>query len=535
MTSSQRFRRVPNRTVLSLFLYGLLIFGTTACADPAQVAAENGALAANYLQTGDLPAAREAVNAALTARDDDISLHLLRGRIEYAAGDQEAAYSAFYNALALDPVNPEALQGVSQLGLANGNLTESLKATERILSMAPEQPDALLIRGMHALSRRKFDEAAEYADTLLSVAPENDDARILRARALYQLGRKDEALAAVGGRGNLSDRPITSGTALTRLEIFRDQRDAAGMAAEFQRLRGLRPDDTALRLDEANFAFKRGNYEAANGLLVAVMTDANLDPPVAAGAAEQAVAMWTEYGLESVTDGDWQRLATGTSAESRARIARYLLDREMPGRARPFIAGLEGKERLALGARLQAARGDARAALALANRVLGQDATYCSALVASSQALLHLRRVDKAVENGQLASIECPDRVDGYLAAARAYTAWNRSTAANRVFAEGFDALPQNLLLATAFAQSLLERERGREAVAITRRYTRDNASSVAGWKLYGKACAEANRNCVQEARTKGADAATRYGADLPPGQLRPNGLFGRFVTRSAN
>lgn len=516
-----------------LFAALAILLGLTACSDNAQTAAEQGAAAEAFLQAGDIPAARDAIREAIDARDDISDLHILRGRIEVAAGNNEAAYGAFYNAMSLDPLNMMALQGVSQIGLATGNLDESFDATERILSIAPNDPQALLVRGLHALARRRHEEALNYANRTLEVAPGQESAQILKARALFLEERREEALDAVGGWPRDETQPITPAIAQTRLEIFREQENRLGMEEEFRRLRGLRPDDADLRFDEANFRAKAGDREEAVELVFDALSEPELDDGEAAERAARAVRQWSEHGIPSIPAARWQALSNNAAQPVREIVARYLLLKGRYDLAGGFIASLDGLEKQALGAQLQVAQGDARNAFSVANRVLRQDATHCSALIAASQAARSLRRTQKAVELGQLAATECPDRPAAFDAAANAYTAWNRPTAAERIYAQGLDAMPQNLDLVRSYATWLLANGQDRQSVAIMRRYTRDNPSSVAAWNLYEEVCRKADRSCVAEAQRNASAASTRYGFDLPPGRLRPNGLFGRFVTRS--
>jgi hypothetical protein len=44
--------------------------------------------------------------------------------------------------------------------------------------------------------------------------------------------------------------------------------------------------------------------------------------------------------------------------------------------------------------------------------------------------------------------------------------------------------------------------------------------------------CARLRQDCLRDAETGLANAATIYGIDLPPGQAPPNGLFGRIIAR---
>ena len=429
MQTIQSIHPVPFRTKRNLLAAGLLAFALAACSNSAEKAAEAGALADYHLRNGNLLEARRAIGEAIEEKDDIVDLHLLRGRIEFAGGNRTAAFNAYYNALALDPLNSEALQAVSQIGVSTGNIREAEDAADRILSISPGQPDALLVKGLIALARRREGEALRFAEEALTLQPGNENASILKARALYLQGKPDEALAAIGGSGE-GEGPISEGVALTRLEIFRQKGDAAGMAREFTRLRNLRPADSNLRLDEANFRFKREEPAAADDLLLQVLTqpeEQNTEQGItSAEVARQAVAIWQQHGSHSMASPDWAQIASSASPDAREVVARYLLQAGKSTEAGRIIASLNGNTRRALAARLQVATGDLRGGATGAAAVLKDDATHCDALVAQSEAQLALGRPELAVRAGQRAAAECPDRTEAAIAAALAYTAFER-------------------------------------------------------------------------------------------------------------
>ena len=355
MHTIQSFRFVPFRSGRNLLLTCLAAAALTACSDRAEQAAEAGAVADYHFRAGNLLEARRAIGEAIGYKDDMVDLHLLRGRIEFAAGNRTAVFDAYYNALALDPLNNEALQAVSQIGVTTGNIREAEDAADRILSLSPAQPDALLVKGLIALARRRENEALRFAEDALTLQPDNENARILKARTLYLQGKPDAALATIGGADG-GEGQITEGVALTRLEIFRQQQDAAGLAREFARLRNQRPFDSALRLDEANFRFKTGEPAAANDLLVRVLTQAeeqNLEAGIiTADAARQAVDLWRQHGAEGMSDAQWARIAKSAPVDAREVVARYLLEERKLGTAGRLITSLGGDTRRALAARL---------------------------------------------------------------------------------------------------------------------------------------------------------------------------------------
>src|SRR3546814_2272559 len=75
--------------------------------------------------------------------------------------------------------------------------------------------------------------------------PGNEGGVILKARIAVRKGAPRDALAVLAPYG--AARPDTVGVAMTRLEVYRAMRDAAGMREQFARLRRLATDNLDLR------------------------------------------------------------------------------------------------------------------------------------------------------------------------------------------------------------------------------------------------------------------------------------------------
>jgi tetratricopeptide (TPR) repeat protein len=519
MRKSRRLLRIG---ALSWLTFAVL----TACSGSAADAAAAGAVAEQHLSEGNLTAAREAINEAIAERDDIPELHLIRGRIEVASGAINAAYKAYSDALALDPANSEALQAVSQLGLRTGDLRGSLEATERILALAPEQPDALLTRGVHSLIRRQLDEAISYADRILSAQPAHENASILKARALFMKGEPEAALDVMDARADGGNR--SAGVLLTRLEIFRELRRSVDMEREFELLRQVRPDDQALRLDEANFRFKLEHRQIAHDLITRLLTQENTSPLL----RDRAIRVWQEYGVHDLPSSNVEIIRSASPSPSKQAFARFLIEEGKLPQANAILRALSDDDRRSLSARLLAKLGKYEEALRVADSVLARDETECDALIARSEAQVALGRSHPALRWAQRAASECPTYAASWIAAVKGYEALGRLSGVERIYSQALSSNRQNLQLTRGYAEWLLKNGRGREAVAIARRLTREAPALVSGWKYYMSLCARAEENCEADAARGLADARTRFGIDLEPGTLPPNGLFGRFVRR---
>lgn len=508
------------------FLIMCCVLALPACSDRRDEAAQSAFTAQQAYEAGDLQTARNAINEAILARDDVADYHLLRGRIELALNSQGGAYNAFSNALALDATNGQALLGVAELGLTTGHLRESLEATERILTLAPDNRDALLVRGIHSIIKRDYSEAIEYGDKILAIAPGHEAGTVLKARALFMSRRADEALQTLDEISGEASESVAA--ALTRLEIFRTSRRPDQMAAEFARLRELRPDDLALRADEANLRFKMDDRRQAHALIAGILSDSDTD----AGTAELALSLWEEYGVADVPADVLPRIARSGSVPARRALARFLIRQGRAAEANVVLSSIPGNTKGGLTARYLLLAGTDDEGLQLALRVLDQDATDCDALIAASEGSLGKAMPEDGLRFAQVAASECPDQVGSWLANARAYEALGRASGANRAYVQALDANKQSGELTRAYTRWLVSEGRTREAVAMARRLTRYAPALMSGWRHYLDLCRRFQPSCAASAERGLDEARTLLGVDLPPGTSPPNGLFGRLIER---
>lgn len=497
-----------------------------ACGNRNGEAAVDAARAQSLLEQHRIGEARRAIAEAISANDDEPAIYLLKGRIEFAAGAIANAFDAYQNALGLDRTNAEALQAVSQLGLQTGHLRESLAATESLLVLDPKDTAALVTRGLHAIVQRQYDEAGGYADRILAVDPANEGGAILKARVAFLRGDTANALVVLDEFS--AAKPDTAGIALTRLEVSRERRDAAAMARQFVALRTLVPDDRALRLDEANFLFKTGRPVEAIALVAAQLADLKVPPNI----VKSAIDLWRNYAVVDLPEDELRRIAKGGSPQARLSTADYLIDLGKLAAARLMVDGLAGVDRQAVEARLALAEGQADRASSLVDGVLAVDVTNCAALSVRAQAQLDRRNPRSALRSAQQAAAQCPETIAAWSRAAQAYTALDDSENARRMYRQGLAANPQSVEIAKQFVDWLARRGAEDEAVAVARRLTFDAPALSSGWQLYLSTCRHFADPCVGSAGRGLADARTRYGIDLLPGESPPNGLFGRLVAR---
>lgn len=523
----RRFDTVPGVLTGLIFTFTLAVsVSLGACGRSDAAAAEDAARAQSLLEQRRFAEARLLIKEAIKARDDEPQFHILRGRIEMAAGSVSGAYDAYSDAMSLDPANMEALQAVSQLGLQTGHFRESLEATDAILSLVPDDPGALLMRGLHAVIRSRFEEADGFADRILARDPDNEGGVILKARVAVRKGSPERALEVLASYGVA--KPNTVGVAMTRLEIYREMRDAPGLRSQFALLRNLAPDNRELRLDEANFAFKDGRPRDGAALITALLADPKLPdeqlPPI--------MAVWREYAADGPSDPSLGAVAASGTMAARLATAEFLADRRRLSGARTILAGLDPKERAAVDASIAAREARWPEALRMANQVLASDETQCLALTTRAESLLQRGDAVGALRSAQVAVTQCPGQTRAWAFAAEAYARREDMENARRLWRQGVRANSQDAAMSGAYVNWLLANGQEREALAVARRVTHEAPALLSGWRLYQGICFKLEQNCTSLARDGLDNASTLYGVDLLPGQAPPNGLFGRIVSK---
>jgi tetratricopeptide (TPR) repeat protein len=498
----------------------------SGCSDSETDAAQYAAQAGILLEQNRLFEAKQAVGKAISARDDVAEYHLLRGRIEFQAGAVENAYMAYSEALSLNPSSEEALQAISQLGLRVGQLEASIDATDKLLVLNPNQTDALLVRGLHALIRRNHAAATSSADQILSIDPLNEGGVVLKARASFLSGKAEEAAQIL--QDYERSRPNTQAVSLTRLEIYRALRNPKMMAQQFADLNTLLPDDLVIRLDHANFLYKTDKAEDATKLVVKVLAN----KAATRANVQSAVNLLEEYGISDLNAASFRTISSSGIPAARIALSRYFAEKGNVNAATMLLTGMTGVDAGAERAQIALLQGQNVRAQAIVQELLAKDETHCSAL--KTQALLWYSsgRLADSLRAAQSASAECPNRSDLWQVTAKVYSAMNDDINVRRVFAQGLDANKQSESLSRAYSGYLLAHNGSREAIAVARKLTRSAPALNSGWRLYVDICAKAKSSCVDEAKEGLIESQTRFGVDMLPGELLPNGLFGRLVTR---
>jgi tetratricopeptide (TPR) repeat protein len=109
--------------------------------------------------------------------------------------DRAAARKHFERALELDPWNGLALKSLGDLSLAEGKPEHAREHFEAAVASGFSHPDLDLSRARALYLLGRLDEALALADGFLAGRPDSADALVVKARVLRAQGRREEAAA----------------------------------------------------------------------------------------------------------------------------------------------------------------------------------------------------------------------------------------------------------------------------------------------------------------------------------------------------
>ena len=444
--------------------------------------------------------ARLEINRALRLEDDVPEYWNRLGRVELALGQYLNAYTAYKNALMLDPRNIEAVQSVAELSFSGGSPDDALKYADQMLATQPRNLRMLIVKGSVALDRKQYDDDRAIANRMLAIDPTNEGATILLARVEYASGDKDKAIAL------LEDSLKTQGDTIPRLiallYMYRARDDFAPIEATYRRLFRLRPDyaDIALEYARNMYEYRRGDLAAP---VLARMLRAKADDP---RIEQRVVDLWTSMG--DVIDIDQLRgLATSAGPELRVALGRLAIEHRRYADAIYIVSPIVGAgpvtpanvEARVVQAGALAGMGQIGRAKPMIDDILTFDSNNPHALLIRVRIDLAEKKLDTALEDAQAIVAKAPQDSGGRIMLARVYDARGDTVMAENHYARAlseisgaFDALQAYV----AWLQAKGQVDRARD---VARMFTRQNVDLTAGWALRGRLCAAArDAQCLQ-------------------------------------
>lgn len=477
------------------------------------------------MDSGNLAAAREAVQRSLATRDDIPEVHALNGRIALASNDPLGAYQAYSRVLELDAANMDALLAVSELALQLGRVRDAETTADRALALDPNAPRALLVKGLIALDRKRLPEAIGYANKILEFRAIDEGGTVLKARALATGGDFDEARSVIE-RASGSQGP-TEAMLATLLEIDRAREDADGLKVAFQRLLAKIPRNAELKLDYANFLYKTGDKARARAIIRSFFSEPSDDRTT----LNTISALWTEYDPVPMTPEELDNIAASGSVMQREIVGQFLLrsgqvpsaiDVLSPQEGRP--SGVEG-----LFARALHAAGRTAQAREIMAQILERDKLNPEALLLRATLAQEARRFRQAIVDAQLVLRDNPENPDAYWVLAQAFAADGQRPMARQIMEQGVRLMPQSAVLYERYILFLYHINDMGRAMSIARNYALASPASLHAWKQYEAVCQRAGSSCLEDAQKGYQKALTRYEIDPRPGTPPKRSLFGKL------
>lgn len=465
----------------------LLIAGCDTREERAAAAAMQ---ADQFLQAGDMVAARIHIQDALKERDDVAAYWLLLARAEVATERYGSAYGAYLRVLELDKSNQEALHAVAELSLASGQLDEAAKYADQLLAFNTQNQRAMLVQGTVALRRDKLDDAMRLADQVLALDPANDAGALLKAQVLGAQKKPAEGAAileaAMKARG---DKPaLLSGL----LDLYRQMRDGAGIERTFGRQFTLTPRNADLQIDYARELFLNGN--SRDGL--ATTRRVQQAHPDDAKIQGRIVDLWLEAGPGVVGDAELVRIADGGGVAQRVALARYALEDGRPAQAETLLRPIIGQEMTAatlephiLYAMAEQALGRRGAAYARADKVLGFDATNPRALLLRAQIAMARADFDRALADAQVIARDNPDLAAERGLLGQIYALRKENGLAEAAFQRAMQDYPDSAAVVANYVNFLVGANQRPRALRVAEAFTTRDPELVAGWEMRGSLC----------------------------------------------
>jgi tetratricopeptide (TPR) repeat protein len=458
---------VPTAALLAC---ATLLAGCASADQRAQRAAEEAQVA---LQLGNTGAAREALQRAVSAKDDVSEYWLALGRVYVELQQYGDAYFAYARAVELDRSNLEALQTLSEIAVSSGRVKEAEEYVEQLEVLQPGNLGTVLVRGFIALRRRAYDDAIGHADKVLAASPLDQNARILKARALVAKGSSNEGVAVL--EEHLTTRGQDKSVLEALLTAYRFLEDRDGIVRTAERLLAVDPDNAGLRLELARQLYRMGQRDRARSTTLELAK-----APGTSNVLADILSLWLSYDSRSRTIADAKSLGAASAPAARLLYAQFMLEAGAPkealrlleGKAKPPVTSANANALAVLGRTYHALGSTGRARDTL-DSVLAYDAGNLPALRARAELFQAEGRYDEALADASRAVAEAPKSAQDRLRLARVYEQKRDPQLASKTYWEAFQDIPANPAIYKALRTFLSGSERAGSVAALDAQFQR--------------------------------------------------------------
>lgn len=394
------------------------------------------------MNSGNLIAAREALIAAVAARDDVAEYWEDLGQLQLQLGSLSDANYAFTRAHELDSGNPQVLAALSQLSLAGGDLDLAQRYERQLESLAPQNVSVKLVKGYILLMQHQLEDADEQADDLLKTAPLDPAAKLLKARIMVARGDRDGAIALLEQQA--AARPNDASSAKALLILLRREDDWPKLAQAGAHLSALQPENMDAWKIAITAAFKAKDIPFAQKLSESRL-GAN-DPPAQ---VDSVLQLWAKYWRDPAAIQRAADLARSAAPAQRLAYATYF---NSVGQAQQAAALAGGRPQLpislanssvnAIYAEALAVGGRTAEAKQLLDAILAREPDHTYALRARIRLELKTGNGVSAVRDAlRLVTIE-PNSADDRLLLAQTYRLAGDQRSADHTLWDAFHDIP---------------------------------------------------------------------------------------------
>ena len=150
-------------------------------------------LGAWLFSTGELPAAREHLEAALRIAPDSAYAHEQLGMVRERQGDRAGAIASYERAIQLSNLSFFATRNLAALRAAAPPPTASVEQAAAAVENAPDDPQAQIALGIALLQQKRYGEALTHLERAVALAPDSAQAHDALSIALVRQNRLAEA------------------------------------------------------------------------------------------------------------------------------------------------------------------------------------------------------------------------------------------------------------------------------------------------------------------------------------------------------
>ena len=244
---------------------------------------------------------REHFRTARDVRDDVPGPHFYLGMVEFKEKKYSQAIESLEVAARLDPGNESAHEMLGISLVAYGSEERGKGHLERTLKINPDNAVANLELGKIYEKEGRYESAGMHLERALAANPNLDLATYLLQRIYYNLGSYDRAEEMC--MRFLRHYPDDIQSLETLGNIYRSQDRTDEMLEVYEKLTGIRPDNTTYWSPLVHHYMEQEDYERARD----VLEDALEENPYYAYGNIRYGQVLLHYGDESLDDGDTMR------------------------------------------------------------------------------------------------------------------------------------------------------------------------------------------------------------------------------------